>query len=102
MERIGVCVKNGVVVNAIIWADHTAEQLANEGWEHLEEVTDMIPQPSIGWTWNETEGFRPNAPFPSWIWNVDRWEAPIAEPSEGGPYTWNEQTLNWDTIPTEE
>lgn len=43
--------------------------------------------------------------FPSWVLNADYdWEPPIAEPSEGGPYRWNEETQTWDqvVIPAEE
>ena len=98
MERIGVCVRNGIVENVIIWADHTPEQLANEGWQHMEEVTGMTPRPGIGWTWETKHGYRPPKPHPSWLWDQVRWIAPVAQPSEGGPYTWNEETQIWDQV----
>ena len=42
-------------------------------------------------------------PYASWVLNDDyAWEAPVAEPSEGGPYEWNEGTQTWDQIPNEE
>lgn len=36
-------------------------------------------------------------PFPSWTLNETTWtwEAPIARPSDGKIYTWNEETKNW-------
>ena len=100
MERIGVIRNNGVVVNAILWADHTPDQLIADGITDFQEVTDLDPRPGIGWTWSETDGFRPPSPFPSWTWNGVGWEAPVPQPE--GAYTWNEETQTWDAIPTEE
>ena len=100
MERIGVIVKNGVVANRIVWADHTGEQMLNDGYDHAEEVTDMEIRPGIGWTWNETDGYRTPQPFPSWTWDGVMWQPPVPKPE--GEYLWNEETQTWDAIPTEE
>lgn len=100
MERIGVIRNNGVVVNAILWADHTSDQLLADGVTDFEEVTDLDPRPGIGWTWTEADGFRPPQPFPSWTWDGVAWEAPVPQPE--GEYSWNEETQTWDAIPTEE
>jgi hypothetical protein len=41
--------------------------------------------------------------FPSWVLNANfDWEPPIAQPSEDGPWRWNEEAQTWDLIPTEE
>jgi hypothetical protein len=39
-------------------------------------------------------------PHASWILdeNTCRWEAPIAIPTEGGPYQWDEATASWIAI----
>ena len=36
-------------------------------------------------------------PFNSWVLNEDtcHWGPPIAYPTDGNNYTWNEETLNW-------
>ncbi len=36
-------------------------------------------------------------PFPSWTLDeaTCRWQAPVPMPSEGGPWTWDEETLSW-------
>ena len=102
MERIGVIRNNGVVVNAILWADHTPDQLIADGITDFQEVTDLDPRPGIGWTWNETDGYRPPAPYPSWTWANNAWQAPVAMPDDGQPYTWNEEAQTWDLIPIEE
>jgi len=38
--------------------------------------------------------------FNSWILNETtcRWEAPIAYPTDGKIYTWNEQLINWELV----
>ncbi len=42
----------------------------------------------------------PKPNFPSWILNENtcRWEAPVAYPTDGGKYKWNETNLNWEVI----
>ena len=36
-------------------------------------------------------------PFPSWTLNPDTalWDAPVPMPAEGGPWSWDEDTLSW-------
>ena len=38
--------------------------------------------------------------FNSWILNETtcRWEAPVALPTDGNKYNWNELTLSWDLV----
>jgi hypothetical protein len=55
----------------------------------------------IGYTYDEDrDAFISPKPFNSWILNEDTclWEAPVAYPSDGGRYNWNETNLNWDII----
>jgi hypothetical protein len=55
----------------------------------------------IGYTYDETrDAFIPPKPFNSWILNEDTclWNAPVAYPTDGENYTWNELTLSWDLI----
>jgi len=52
----------------------------------------------IGYTYDETRNaFISPKPYNSWILNEStcRWEAPVAYPTDGQRYTWNEETLNW-------
>ena len=101
MSRRGVLVNEGVVQNVIAWGDESQTQYENEGWEHVEETTDVLEQPGIGWTWTEADGFRPPKPYESWVWKDGAWTAPKALPKTGGPYQWDEETLSWVTIPAE-
>ena len=55
----------------------------------------------IGYTYDETrDAFIPPKPFNSWVLNEDtcRWEAPVAYPTDGNIYKWNETNLNWEVI----
>jgi hypothetical protein len=56
----------------------------------------------ISYTYDEDrDAFIPPKPFNSWILNEDtcRWEAPIAYPTDGQRYNWDETTKNWILIP---
>jgi hypothetical protein len=99
-ERIGVIRDNGVVVNTILWADHTPDQLIADGITDFQEITDLYPRPGIGWIWTEVDGFREPSPYPSWSWDGVAWQPPTPQPE--GNYTWNEDTQTWDEVPTPE
>jgi hypothetical protein len=40
------------------------------------------------------------SPFPSWVLDAATWSwiAPIPYPDDGGLYSWNETTLNWQAF----
>lgn len=50
----------------------------------------------IGYSWDGI-GFAAPQPYPSWILNPETylWEAPVAYPTDGGTYTWDEATQSW-------
>ena len=53
----------------------------------------------IGYTYDQTlDAFIPPYPFVSWILNETtcQWEAPIAYPTDGQKYDWNEANKTWD------
>ena len=53
----------------------------------------------IGMTFYEDrDAFVPIQPFASWILNETtcKWEAPVAYPTDGQSYSWNETTKQWD------
>jgi hypothetical protein len=55
----------------------------------------------IGYTYDEDrDAFIPKKPYNSWILNENTclWEAPIAYPTDGKKYIWNEQNLNWELV----
>ena len=55
----------------------------------------------IGYTYDEDrDAFIPKKPFNSWILNETtcNWESPVAYPTDGQKYSWNEQNQTWDLI----
>lgn len=54
----------------------------------------------IGYSYDaQRDAFIPPKPYASWVLNEDTclWDAPVAMPTDGGRYTWNEATQAWDT-----
>jgi len=51
----------------------------------------------IGYTYrSDIDAFVPPKPFPSWLLNADaQWEAPVAMPTDGQMYSWDEENINW-------
>jgi len=53
----------------------------------------------IGYSWDGT-GFAAPQPFPSWTLDKETylWTAPVAMPTDGKAYTWNEDSKSWDKV----
>ena len=52
----------------------------------------------IGYTYDSArDAFIEPKPFASWVLDeaTCRWQAPTPMPSDGGPWTWDEETLSW-------
>jgi hypothetical protein len=52
----------------------------------------------IGYTYDaQRDAFIPPKPFASWVLNEDTclWDAPVAMPTDGKMYQWNEDTQAW-------
>jgi len=55
----------------------------------------------IGFVYDEArDAFYAPQPFPSWVLNEETciWEAPVAYPSDGNRYNWDEPSLSWVLI----
>jgi hypothetical protein len=55
----------------------------------------------IGYTYDSArDAFIPEQPFNSWFLNENtcQWEPPIAYPSDGKLYDWDEPTLSWKEV----
>jgi len=55
----------------------------------------------IGYTYDQTrDAFIPPKTYNSWILNETTclWEAPVAYPTDGQRYTWNETNQTWDLV----
>ena len=58
----------------------------------------------VGYTYDaQRDAFVPPQPFPSWVLNEDTclWEPPVAYPTDGQRYQWDEATTSWVAVPTE-
>ncbi len=56
---------------------------------------------AIGYTYDSVrDAFIPPQPFASWTLNEDTciWDAPVAYPTDGKIYTWDEATTSWVEI----
>ena len=52
----------------------------------------------VGYSYDrDRDAFIPPQPFPSWTLNEDtcQWDAPVAMPTDGKMYQWEEQTQAW-------
>lgn len=59
----------------------------------------------IGYTYDaQRDAFIPPKAFASWVLDEDTcvWNAPVAMPTEGGPFVWDEKTTSWITPPAPE
>ena len=107
-------VENGIVTQVIVAEEDFIQTGAlgdpagwvqtsynTRGGEHPEGRPLRKNYAGIGYTYDsERDAFIPPQPYPSWTLVEDTclWEAPTAMPTEGGPFTWNEETKTWDAI----
>ena len=55
----------------------------------------------LGYTYDATrDAFIPPQPYPSWVLNETSclWDAPVAYPTDGKRYSWDEATTSWVEI----
>ena len=55
----------------------------------------------VGYTYDsERDAFVPPKPYNSWTLDEETclWNPPVAMPSDGKIYSWNEETLSWDEV----
>ena len=58
----------------------------------------------IGYTYDsDLDAFIAPQPFPSWILDNQtcQWESPVAYPTDGLSYSWNESELAWELLDSE-
>jgi len=63
----------------------------------------LYGQPGMMYAPDADVFYNPVGPFPSWSLddNYD-WQAPVPHPNDGNPYTWDEDSLTWVEVPTQE
>jgi hypothetical protein len=107
-------IENGVVVQVIVAEEDFIQTGAlgdpagfvqtsynTHGGQHPEDRPLRKNYAGIGYTYDSgRDAFIPPQPYPSWTLNEDTclWDCPVAMPTEGGPFTWNEANQTWDAI----
>jgi hypothetical protein len=82
-------ISDGSVVRVIVGDPEWAADRLGGVWVGTESKV------GIGWTYDETDGFRPPQPFGSWTWTDDAWTAPKPYPEGDGFYSWDEDAEAW-------
>jgi hypothetical protein len=54
----------------------------------------------IGYTYDSVlDAFVPPQPYPSWTLDANaQWQPPVAMPSDGKMYSWDENTTSWNEV----
>ena len=108
--------ENNIVVNVTVGVDENIIQGdiggTSEAWETfytnaINEEGIYVKRTSynssirgtyagIGYSYNPDEDiFIAPQPYPSWTRNGSFWEAPVAMPTDGKVYNWDEATTSW-------
>jgi hypothetical protein len=107
-------VENGIVTQVIVAEEDFIQTGAlgdpagwiqtsynTQGGQHPEGRPLRKNYAGIGYTYDSgRDAFIPPQPYPSWTMSEDTclWNAPVAMPTEGGPFTWNEANQSWDAV----
>jgi hypothetical protein len=88
----------------VYYDPETNEAAADQSVITGDEGRERKNYAGIGFTYDrDRNAFIPPQPFASWTLDDTSclWEAPVAYPTDGEMYTWNEDTTSWDVV-TEE
>jgi hypothetical protein len=96
-------VKDGVVINILIFDDHDASLLDDVCQSFNADEVVCCCNHGVAYIDGPWDGtlFKSKQPFNSWIWNTEFniWEAPVAVPLyTDKKYEWDESTLSWVEI----
>jgi hypothetical protein len=102
-------VEDGIVTQVIVAEQDVIDSgLFGDGWvqtsynthggQHPEDRPLRKNFAGIGFAYDaERDAFIPPQNYPSWTLSEETclWEPPVAYPSDGGLYVWDEDTLSW-------
>ena len=105
-------IQNGIVTQVIVAEQDVIDSgLFGTGWVQTSYNTHGGQHPEgrplrknyagVGFTYDSTrDAFIAPKPFDSWELDEDtcRWEAPVAYPTDGKMYVWNEDNTNWEEV----
>ena len=92
-------INSGAVGNAADWVQTSYNTHAGQ---HPEGRPLRKNYAGIGYSYDAgRDAFIPPKPHNSWVLdeNTCLWNAPVAYPTDGNRYEWNESTTSWDQIP---
>ena len=96
-------VKNGIVIEVMVadqeFIDSYVDSTPGNWLETRKDGSIRKNYAGIGFSYDSTrDAFIPPQPYPSWTLNEDTclWECPVAYPTDGNIYIWNEETQAWD------
>lgn len=103
MESTYARVVNGVVTNVIVaeasFFDTFVDPDPTAQWiQTFMDGSQRKNYAGIGFTYDAgLDAFIPPKPFPSWVLdsNKGNWVAPVAKPSDGKFYAWDEASTSW-------
>jgi hypothetical protein len=105
-------VENGIVTQVIVAEQDVIDSgLFGTGWVQTSYNTHGGQHPEgrplrknyagVGYTYDDQrDAFIPPKPFASWVLNEDTclWNAPVAMPTDGKIYTWDEESVAWKEV----
>lgn len=89
-------IDTGMFGDPSLWVQTSYNTL---GGQHPEGRPLRKNYAGVGYTYDaERDAFIAPQPFQSWNLNETTclWEPPVEYPNDGKPYSWNEDSLNWD------
>jgi hypothetical protein len=96
-------VKNGIVIEVMVadqeFIDSYVDSTPGNWLETRKDGSIRKNYAGIGFSYDSTrDAFIPPQPYPSWTLNEETclWECPVAYPTDGNMYIWNEETQAWD------
>jgi hypothetical protein len=96
-------VKNGIVIEVMVadqeFIDSYVDSTPGNWLETRKDGSIRKNYAGIGFSYDSTrDAFIPPQPYPSWTLNEETclWECPVAYPTDGNMYNWNEETQTWD------
>lgn len=95
-------IKDGLVDNIVAGEPDGMDILIDvflPGADEVVEITEDSGPTFIGGRYLNGK-FQPPPTYSSWTFNEDSWsyEPPIAAPSDGQPYEWNETEASWQLV----
>ena len=98
-------IEDGIVTRVIVaeaeFFDTYVDDTPGEWVETYKDRSQRKNYAGVGFSYDKTrDAFIPPQPYPSWTLNESNclWDSPVAYPSDGETYQWNEEAQSWDEI----